>query len=1200
MPASHHFKCAQRPAQGGFALVIALSLMAFMLLLLLSITTLVQVETQGSQIQMQQMEAEQSALLGLQLALGELQKTAGADTRVTAPADILDADGPRQLTGVWRSWEGLDHDSASGFPGYGKLPDYEIKSENFDENKPEEGRFLGWLISQDPKDSSSPAPDTDVAPSLNETSQTVPLISSKTIGENAEADEVHLEPVLVEGGEAAYAWWIGGENTKANLSAPEPQPNTNEGWDQRMASTGQADATYFDIDEPEELGKVASRRNLDLLTSSASAADSVSGQNFHDLTINSRGLLTNTATGGWRRDLSLMSEQWSTLPNTGLPFFTIEPGRETRASKANGDSNPQSFLLYPWAERDSKNDDRYWHFRTNAVTTWSALQDFCTQYKKISSGSRDGNVVMPINPGGSGNNSLTIIRDQHNRFPILARMHWVFSYSSKTNPQTTGASDAFIACIVATPVVTFWNPYNVELTIDNLSMFDFQLSPLRLAITVGSNSFNPQPLSLLRGVIYERSGNGNVRLDPQGNPKVKKGQNTFLLRNSDGGRQITFKPGETHIFSPYEGVKDVPYTLGENNDVEDSDFRVTLRSGYRTQQGFRFELRDPDSGNNQLITGSALDLFTADASFDGGYRGLGEDAGIYANVNANGTGTGVYRLSIASGTASTFWPRQTAINNDETLGALSGKVDAFCSALFGPKISNKAGILSKGILHSNPLTSYAKRTWRNPNGSGLFQSSGGGHPVNWPYDFKFYMLNGWNDEGSPSGLSDESIGYIGPSHRSGSSLNRLIMAHVPLRPLQSMAQLQHFDLRQHNANPPYQYNLIGNSHAHPLFSPTGTHLAEDSNGKPFPINNFHQYDDSYVANHLLFDDWFVSSIALDTNAYQKTESRSLEEVYEEHLSGSQLLPNHSYLPAELLDKEAAKQRAAEHLLEKNKAGRGPWYHIASKLEVQGMFNVNSTSVDAWKALLRHQKDNEIAYLNADGSINLDKTGGNPIARDSLAGEAVAGGGVNSSGEGFFRATEYTGYRRFTDGQIDALATQIVAEIKSRGPFLSLSEFVNRRLTSTNEKEARAGVIEAALLELSEKNGSENPYFDLQSAAEEVTVAPAGDTEFKFDYAALGSTAYGYPGWTRQADVLRPLAPILSARDDTFVIRCYGDARNLTGDVAASAWVEAVVKRTADFVDLSDDSIDFPVKSVNQEFGRRFSIISIRWLSKDEV
>jgi len=69
--------------------------MAFVLLLLLSITTLVQVETQGSQIQLQQMEAEQAALLGLQLALGELQKTAGPDQRVSATADLLSNDGDR-------------------------------------------------------------------------------------------------------------------------------------------------------------------------------------------------------------------------------------------------------------------------------------------------------------------------------------------------------------------------------------------------------------------------------------------------------------------------------------------------------------------------------------------------------------------------------------------------------------------------------------------------------------------------------------------------------------------------------------------------------------------------------------------------------------------------------------------------------------------------------------------------------------------------------------------------------------------------------------------------------------------------------------------------------------------------------------------------------------------------------------------------
>ena len=68
--------------------------MAFMLLLLLSMTTLVQVESRGTQIQMQQMEAEQAALLGLQVALGELQKTAGPDQRVTATAGLVNRAKP--------------------------------------------------------------------------------------------------------------------------------------------------------------------------------------------------------------------------------------------------------------------------------------------------------------------------------------------------------------------------------------------------------------------------------------------------------------------------------------------------------------------------------------------------------------------------------------------------------------------------------------------------------------------------------------------------------------------------------------------------------------------------------------------------------------------------------------------------------------------------------------------------------------------------------------------------------------------------------------------------------------------------------------------------------------------------------------------------------------------------------------------------
>ena len=1203
MPASPHFKRAQRPAQGGFALVIALSLMAFVLLLLLSITTLVQVETQGSQIQMQQMEAEQAALLGLQIALGELQKAAGPDTRVTAPADILDADGPRQLTGVWRSWEGLDHDSASGFPGYGKLPDYEIKSENFDENKPEEGRFLGWLISQDPKDSSSPAPDTDVAPSLTKTSQTVPLISSKTIGENAKADEVHLEPVLVKAGKAAYAWWIGGENTKANLSAPEPQPNTNEGWDQRMASAGQADATYFDIDEPEELGKVASRRNLDLLTSSASAADSVSGQNFHDLTVNSRGLLTNTATGGWRRDLSLMSEQWSTLPNTGLPFFTIEPGRETRASKANGDSRPQSFLLYPWSivRGKQKAPGNHWFFQTNPVSSWSALQDFCVNYKDISSGDDSGNVTMPRAlpkvHGVSTGDTLTTSRDITHRYPTLARIHWVFSYSSKLNPAQLGASDAYIACIVATPVVTVWNPYNVSLTVNNYGIRDTAISPIRFKLTVGSKTY--QKMDMLT-IINSGARDVDRTYDYAALPN--QGIVWIRLREKGGSTSVTFAPGEAKVFSigstTFEDV-------AHNNNGETN---LVLEPGYRTEGGLRYELWESAIGvqAERPIVGSAADVFRAEElSFDRGYAKNSRDGsstGFYLDLNSDNTWYGTYRLNTGIANAEQYWPAITPVaNNNKTLGdsEVVDRASAFCSSIYGPSICTESDRVAKGTLQRAPVCFYNGVGWRTETNA-VRKGAGNDNPANWSYDYQFFELNNWNDPGCPSGTSSESTAYFGPSFSANGGLNRMTMVDLPLRPLASLAELQHFDLLKNTACHPYQLNVIGNSHAHPLIKPEKTYVETSDAGVTGP----HQYDHSYVANHLLFDDWFISSIAPDTNAYLATEARALSKVYEDHLSGAISLPNHNYLPANQVPLEQASTVGIEHLTDTTKSGLGAWYHIASKLEVQGMFNINSTSVEAWKAMLRHLKDAEIPYLDESGAISLESGSGNPISRSSVASEALAGGGINSSGL-FTEANEFTGYRRFTDNQIDALANQIVIEIKERGPFLSLSEFINRRLVSgsSNQDLARAGVIEAALLKLSEGGGgSANPYATLQSRSIEITDGnlPDNTAAYEFPYAAKGYTSYGYPGWTRQADVLRPLAPILSARDDTFVIRCYGDARNLTGDVTAKAWVEAVVKRTANFVDLSDDSIDFPVKSVNQEFGRRFSIISIRWLSKDEV
>ena len=94
-------------SQRGFALVIALSLMAFVLLLILSISTLVQVESQSATAGLQEMRARLNAQLGAMIALGDLQRYTGPDQRVTARADILiepndgDIAGQSRWTGVW-------------------------------------------------------------------------------------------------------------------------------------------------------------------------------------------------------------------------------------------------------------------------------------------------------------------------------------------------------------------------------------------------------------------------------------------------------------------------------------------------------------------------------------------------------------------------------------------------------------------------------------------------------------------------------------------------------------------------------------------------------------------------------------------------------------------------------------------------------------------------------------------------------------------------------------------------------------------------------------------------------------------------------------------------------------------------------------------------------------------------------------------
>ena len=99
-----------------------------------------------------------------------------------------------------------------------------------------------------------------------------------------------------------------------------------------------------------------------------------------------------------------------------------------------------------------------------------------------------------------------------------------------------------------------------------------------------------------------------------------------------------------------------------------------------------------------------------------------------------------------------------------------------------------------------------------------------------------------------------------------------------------------------------------------------------------------------------------------------------------------------------------------------------------------------------------------------------------------------------------------------------------------------------------------------------------------------------------------STGYGTPGYITQGDILQAVGSGLVARSDTFTVRAYGESVDVNGNVQARAWCEATVQRTPEPMVPDDETGLNPKEPEGSEvdFGRRFQIVSFRWLSADEV
>ena len=1140
----------------GFALVITLTLMVLLTLLVVGLLSLSGIALREVGQGEAMATARANARLSMLLALGELQRQAGLDMRVTARADILSEDSPPVL-GVWKSWQGGDHETGGTFAGRPRPPGSSYSTEK-------KKRFVAWLTSANMSDAAT-LPDT------TQTFGRVTLVGPGSLGsgEGREKLEIHLPPtpIATRSHPGSVAWWIGGENQKARLPNPyKPDALTSAArWAVLAKSHAVADPLPFRLEpllkDAAPAAKAITLAQADLIATKGALA--TSREFFHDLSAVSVGLLTNTATGAWRKDLSLLTEKWDSQPTTNLPLFRLTPTLDAKYTRpAQGNAVPAASMFYPWA--GYRGGDTIPIYQHGPVTSWENLVDYVTTYKRISANS-SGKMSIPIQAVSIGGNSFTFLH-RVRILPVIARMQWVFSHSAGV-----AASDPskLEPRVLLTPVITMWNPYNMEIAVPALGFGVPKPLPAALRYTingVANSTYN----ALMGG-----STNNTPSLSGAGSLSYQINE------------PFTLKPGETRLFSP---TNTTPVGAGSS---------IALSVGYRSGGGNYFQVKD-DSGNTLALAGGSS--IKADAKFDTtysdyAYAQVALGVGIYLDMSVGGSWDLAYRMVYTPEVASVIYKPLTQMA-EATLSQCVSNPVPFLSTIFGARMASRTHLAAKGFVQSSPFVDYTAMGKKDQEEATIQRHYGGtGHPVNSPFDYSFIKHPAGGDSQLPNASDATGRGYIVTGFNKADGLSRCVIDELPSRPIASLGELVNWDLRYENPVPPFAFNLIGNSDASPLLPANAVVNSADAS---LVVNL--QYDDSYCANHLLFDDWFVSSIAPDPSNYGSS-GRSLQATYSDFLTGKTPLGNHAYQPL-LADRALASVSPAKvaKLYNDYVAKTDSWKSIASRFEVDGMFNVNSTSVTAWRALLGQARNLRVAYIRETGTswdVTVSADTNYACSRFSIAGDTKAGL-AGSSGD-FPEASDFAGYRTLDAYFLDAMAKEVVRQIRLRGPFLSLAEFVNRQLSSGDL--ALAGTLQAALNQVS-KNAATNPYAGMQALSTKAVAVPerAVDAEYKFPAAGAGYSGYGLPGWTRQADILRPLAPILSIRDDTFTIRGYGDARDASGKVLAQAVCEAVVRRSREFVDGAEaaDILVPPKLSANQTFGRRFELVSLRWLAPGEV
>lgn len=442
-----------------------------------------------------------------------------------------------------------------------------------------------------------------------------------------------------------------------------------------------------------------------------------------------------------------------------------------------------------------------------------------------------------------------------------------------------------------------------------------------------------------------------------------------------------------------------------------------------------------------------------------------------------------------------------------------------------------------------------------PRGPRMFnRSNGTGKPDNYVTDG-----HGWNVTPGRTAAELDSEGQQLLKNTNNAPNRRVVLYDVPRQEIVSIGALQH---------------LTGSGRSYEIGG-RGTGSAND-----------------------IFDTHFISTVPQDTAMAANTPpADSWRPLWRRPLANTNL---RVFDPEQ---KTLGQQTGHKDLLEDTTPTPNTGLQTARAAEnllIEDAFNINSTSVAAWKGVLGGALPN-LADPGLAGTDGQGYVWGPPVneATELMANWRYrdASGTVQTQplanvffrlpntatnlgrnyndiladfgGSDHLEASYRLGLRSFTKDEIDNLANNLVGRIKGRGkPFVSISEFVGSGILQDAINDAR----------LNELGGT--------------PIAPL-------------STAY-----LSQGDILQLIAPRLAARSDTFTIRAYGDVSEPTAVganadapvILARAWVEVTVQRLPVKHKSADDPDDNmkPTGDGANNFGRRFKVIGMRWLSPDEI